>query len=93
MATGVQIGIMDKDGNLLASGSVGEVVIRGESVTSGYLNNPEANASAFTNGWFRTGDQGLLDEHGYLYLTGTPQRADSAGRREYRPTRDRRGAA
>jgi acyl-CoA synthetase (AMP-forming)/AMP-acid ligase II len=70
LATGVQIAIMDKAGNLLDTGSTGEVVIHGESVTGGYLNNPEANASAFTNGWFRTGDQGLLDEQGYLYLTG-----------------------
>ena len=70
LATGVQVAIMDKVGNLLPTGDIGEVVIRGESVTSGYLNNPEANAGAFTNGWFRTGDQGLLDEQGYLYLTG-----------------------
>jgi acyl-CoA synthetase (AMP-forming)/AMP-acid ligase II len=70
LATGVQVAIMDKEGNLLDTGSTGEVVIRGESVTGGYLNNPEANASAFTNGWFRTGDQGVLDEQGYLYLTG-----------------------
>ena len=69
-ATGLQIGIMDSQGALLPPGSVGEVVIRGESVTSGYHNNPEANAAAFTKGWFRTGDQGVLDEDGYLRLTG-----------------------
>ena len=46
------------------------MAIRGESVTSGYEANPEANASAFTNGWFRTGDQGHLDDDGYLFLTG-----------------------
>src|SRR5579883_349279 len=70
LATGVQVAIMDKEGNLLPAGQTGEVVIRGESVTSGYHNNPDANAAAFTNGWFRTGDQGVLDEHGYLHLTG-----------------------
>ena len=48
----------------------GEVCIRGENVTAGYADNPEANAAAFTNGWFRTGDQGYLDEDGYLFLTG-----------------------
>ena len=53
---------MDQAGQLLAPGMVGEVVIRGENVTSGYVNNPSANASAFKNGWFRTGDQGCLDE-------------------------------
>jgi acyl-CoA synthetase (AMP-forming)/AMP-acid ligase II len=69
-ATGLQIGIMDSQGALLPPGSVGEVVIRGESVTSGYHNNPQANAAAFRDGWFRTGDQGVLDEDGYLQLTG-----------------------
>jgi acyl-CoA synthetase (AMP-forming)/AMP-acid ligase II len=45
-------------------------VIRGANVTPGYQDNPEVNASAFTNGWFRTGDQGMMDESGYLRLTG-----------------------
>ena len=49
---------------------VGEIVIRGENVTAGYENNPEANASAFTNGWFRTGDQGIMDDEGYVTITG-----------------------
>ena len=70
LATGVQIAIMDATGKLLPSGAVGEVVIKGESVTSAYHNNPEANAAAFAAGWFRTGDQGVLDEAGYLRLTG-----------------------
>ena len=48
----------------------GEVVIQGDNVTRGYHNNPEANAAAFTNGWFRTGDQGVLDREGYLTLVG-----------------------
>jgi acyl-CoA synthetase (AMP-forming)/AMP-acid ligase II len=68
--TGVKIGIMDDAGNLLAPGVRGEVVIQGPNVVSGYENNPEANAKSFTNGWFRTGDQGFLDEDGYLTLTG-----------------------
>jgi len=68
--TGVRIGIMDDAGGLLASGERGEVVIQGPNVVSGYENNPEANAKSFTNGWFRTGDQGFLDEDGYLRLTG-----------------------
>jgi acyl-CoA synthetase (AMP-forming)/AMP-acid ligase II len=68
--TGVKIGIMDDAGNLLAAGERGEVVIQGPNVVSGYENNPEANAKSFTNGWFRTGDQGFLDEDGYLTLTG-----------------------
>ncbi len=69
-STGVRIAIMDAGGALLPTGTTGEVVIRGESVTGGYHNNPAANAAAFTDGWFRTGDQGVLDADGYLTLTG-----------------------
>jgi acyl-CoA synthetase (AMP-forming)/AMP-acid ligase II len=68
--TGVRIGIMDATGNLLATDERGEVVIQGPNVVDGYENNPEANAASFTNGWFRTGDQGFLDSEGYLTLTG-----------------------
>jgi acyl-CoA synthetase (AMP-forming)/AMP-acid ligase II len=68
--TGVQIGIMDDAGNLLAPGERGEVVIQGPNVVAGYENNPEANAKSYTNGWFRTGDQGFLDAERYLTLTG-----------------------
>jgi oxalate---CoA ligase len=69
-AAGPEIAIMNEDGLILPAGDLGEVVIRGRDVTFGYENNPEANAKAFTNGWFRTGDQGFLDEEGYLRLTG-----------------------
>lgn len=68
--TGVHVAIMDDAGNLLAPGTQGEVVIQGANVTRGYHNNPEANAAAFTKGWFRTGDQGILDSAGYLTLVG-----------------------
>ncbi len=67
--TNVDVAIMDEAGNLLPAGSPGEVVVRGPNVTRGYHNNPEANAQAFTNGWFRTGDRGVLDD-GYLTLIG-----------------------
>jgi acyl-CoA synthetase (AMP-forming)/AMP-acid ligase II len=67
--TGVKVGIMDDDGNILPSGELGEVVIQGPNVIGGYENNPEANAKSFTNGWFRTGDQGMIDADGYLHLT------------------------
>jgi acyl-CoA synthetase (AMP-forming)/AMP-acid ligase II len=49
---------------------LGEVVIRGPNVTKGYEANPDANLKAFAGGWFRTGDQGTLDEGGYLRITG-----------------------
>ncbi len=70
VAAGPEVAIMDSDGKLLAQGETGEVVIRGDNVTKGYENNPQANESAFTNGWFRTGDQGVLDEGGFLTITG-----------------------
>lgn len=69
-AAGPEVAIMDERGRLLARGAQGEVVIRGPSVTPGYLDNPQANEAAFVDGWFRTGDQGRLDEDGYLWLTG-----------------------
>ena len=68
--TGVDIGVMDEAGALLAQGERGEVVIRGPNVIRAYESNPEANASSFTGGWFRTGDEGVLDAQGYLTLTG-----------------------
>jgi acyl-CoA synthetase (AMP-forming)/AMP-acid ligase II len=70
IAAGPEVSIMSEDGRLLAPGNVGEVVIRGSNVTPGYQNNPEANAAALKDGWFRTGDQGIIDEDGYLHLTG-----------------------
>jgi acyl-CoA synthetase (AMP-forming)/AMP-acid ligase II len=68
--TGVEIVILNEDGCVLPTGRQGEVSIRGRNVMNGYWNNPEANAQAFTNGYFRTGDQGFLDPAGYLTLTG-----------------------
>ena len=68
--TGVRIGIMGENGTRLAHGAQGEVVIQGASVIDGYANNADANATSFTDGWFRTGDQGVLDGGGYLSLIG-----------------------
>ena len=70
LAAGPQIAILGEHRQLLGRGQIGEVVIRGDNVTVGYENNPSANAEAFVDGWFRTGDQGLLDADGYLTLTG-----------------------
>ena len=60
----------ESDAGLLSQGRTGEIVIRGENVTSGYENNPTANAENFVSGWFRTGDQGVMDEDGYVTITG-----------------------
>jgi acyl-CoA synthetase (AMP-forming)/AMP-acid ligase II len=70
VGTGIRISVMDKEGHHLGTNQRGEVVIQGASVFRGYENNPEANASAFVNGWFRTGDEGLLDADSYLHLKG-----------------------
>ncbi|HVD01610.1 MAG TPA: acyl--CoA ligase [Candidatus Dormibacteraeota bacterium] len=70
VGTGVRIGIQGDDGGLLEPGERGEVVIQGPNVIDGYADNPAANAEAFHNGWFRTGDQGVLDREGYLTLVG-----------------------
>ncbi|MGC8642866.1 MAG: acyl--CoA ligase [Isosphaeraceae bacterium] len=70
LAAGPEVAIMDEQGNLLPAGQTGEIVIRGESVTSGYESNPKANAEAFSSGWFRTGDQGMMSAEGYVTITG-----------------------
>jgi acyl-CoA synthetase (AMP-forming)/AMP-acid ligase II/acetyltransferase-like isoleucine patch superfamily enzyme/acyl carrier protein len=69
-AAGPEVAVMDQEGHLLPAETVGEVVIRGTNVTGGYAGNPTANQSAFTDGWFRTGDQGSFDADGYLFLRG-----------------------
>lgn len=67
---GPEIRILDKEGETALTGTEGEVCIRGDNVTAGYENNPAANAASFVHGWFRTGDQGYLDDAGYLKITG-----------------------
>ncbi len=70
LPAGPQIAVMDERGTILPRGHVGEVVIRGPNVTPGYEQNAKANEAAFVDGWFRTGDQGVIDDDGYLRLTG-----------------------
>lgn len=71
LGQGVEVRILDKDDNEVPQGSQGEISIRGENVTKGYLNNTKANEESFTSGgFFRTGDQGYKDQDGYVFLTG-----------------------
>ena len=70
LATGCEVTIRDEQGALLPVGDTGEVVIRGPNVTGGYETDAVTNALTFTDGWCRTGDQGRLDNEGYLVLTG-----------------------
>jgi fatty-acyl-CoA synthase len=68
--TGMQISIQDDNGRELAAGETGEICVCGLAVFAGYYDNPEANAKAFRDGWFRTGDLGHMDAQGFLYITG-----------------------
>ncbi len=63
-----RVGVIDGDGNLLAPGEDGEVVIGGDLVMTGYLDMPDATKEVMTDGWLRTGDLGTLDERGFLFL-------------------------
>jgi acyl-CoA synthetase (AMP-forming)/AMP-acid ligase II len=69
-AAGPEIGIFTAEGAALPSGEAGEICIRGENVTLGYRDNPKANADSFRGGWFRTGDEGVMDADGFIRITG-----------------------
>ena len=90
LAAGPEIAIMDEAGEILAPGRTGEIVIRGESVTSGYENNAKANAEAFVSGWFRTGDQGVMDFGGLCHADGSAQGDHHPRRRKNLAARGRR---
>lgn len=68
--TFIELAILDDDLNMQGVGVVGEVCIKGLTVTPGYVGNDKANEEGFRGGWFHTGDQGMLDSEGYLTLTG-----------------------
>jgi fatty-acyl-CoA synthase len=68
--TGMQVQIQDETGREAAPGETGEICVCGLAVFAGYYNNPDANAAAFRNGWFRTGDLGHMDREGFLFITG-----------------------
>ena len=70
LAAGPEVAIIDGAGSPQPVGATGEVVIRGANVMAGYVDNPQANASAFHGQWFRTGDQGICDSDGYFTITG-----------------------
>ncbi|HET6984208.1 MAG TPA: AMP-binding protein, partial [Myxococcaceae bacterium] len=85
LAAGPEVAILDDDWKVLPQGEVGEVAIRGPNITPGYEANPEANAKSFRDGWFRTGDQGVLDEEGYLRLTGRIKEQINRGGEKFSP--------
>jgi acyl-CoA synthetase (AMP-forming)/AMP-acid ligase II len=69
-AAGPEIAVMAEDGRIVPAGETAEIVIRGPNVTAGYEQNPDANRVAFAHGWFHTGDQGTMDDEGYVRVTG-----------------------
>jgi long-chain acyl-CoA synthetase len=64
------VSIVDEQGNDLPAGQVGELLVKGPSICSGYLNDPEETRRVFCDGWLRTGDLARQDEEGYLWIEG-----------------------
>jgi len=64
----IEVQIRDPDGNRLGPGAQGEICIRGPNIMKGYLNKPDETQSVFWDEWFRSGDLGVIDENGYLYI-------------------------
>ncbi|HEX8985756.1 MAG TPA: amino acid adenylation domain-containing protein [Bryobacteraceae bacterium] len=85
IAAGPAVAIMDEAGTLRGAGESGEIVIRGPNVTPGYYENADANERAFTQGWFRTGDLGHLDEDGYLFISGRTKEIINRGGEKIAP--------
>jgi acyl-CoA synthetase (AMP-forming)/AMP-acid ligase II/thioesterase domain-containing protein len=83
--TNISLIITDENGHALQPDEPGEIAIRGEGVFSGYEDAPDENASAFINGWFRTGDMGYLDEDGYLFITGRKKELINKGGEKISP--------
>lgn len=85
LPTGVEVNVFDSDGRPMPVGEAGEVVIRGENVMDGYLDNPTANAASFVHGWFRTGDIGRVDAGGYLTLVARAKEMINRGGEKVAP--------
>lgn len=85
VGTGVSIAILDEQGRHLPVGTTGAVAVKGPNVFRGYEDNPEANAESFTDGWFRTGDEGWLDSDGYLTLVGRTKEMINRGGEKISP--------
>jgi thioesterase domain-containing protein/acyl carrier protein len=85
ISLGCDIKIVGDDGAALGAGEKGEIVVRGAQVIDAYDNNDDANAEAFNEGWFRTGDEGCFDDDGYLTLTGRIKEMISRGGEKVNP--------
>ncbi|MDP3963318.1 MAG: AMP-binding protein [bacterium] len=67
---GVEIRVVDERSTPVRPGEMGQIIVRGPNVFQGYLGDPEATAHALRDGWFYTGDMGMLDARGYLSVSG-----------------------
>jgi acyl-CoA synthetase (AMP-forming)/AMP-acid ligase II/thioesterase domain-containing protein len=85
LPTGIEITVMDESGHAVPEGAPGEIAIRGNTVTAGYLNNGPANEAAFCGGWLRTGDIGYFDADGYLFLNGRAKELINRGGEKISP--------
>ena len=84
-STGAEIAIFDEAGTQLPPGNEGEVGVRGPTLMSGYIDDPQANQEAFRDGWFRTGDIGRIDRDGFLFIVGRKKEMISRGGRKIAP--------
>lgn len=80
------VAILGSDGSFQETGNPGEIIVRGPHVIRAYENDPEANAQAFVDGWFHTGDLGFFDKDGYLTLTGRIKEMINRGGEKISPT-------
>ncbi|HLJ88845.1 MAG TPA: AMP-binding protein, partial [Candidatus Angelobacter sp.] len=85
IAAGCEIAVVDDRGKPVASGEMGDVIIRGPNVIKAYLGDPDVNAKAFTGDWLYTGDLGRLDADGYLFLMGRSKEIINRGGEKITP--------
>lgn len=80
-----QVKILDANGQICKPRQIGSILVKGKTITKGYLNNPEANREVFQNSWFVTGDLGWMDAEGYLYLVGRTKEMINKGGQKIAP--------
>ena len=85
LPAGPVVAVLNDAGRPLPAGAIGEVAIRGPNVANGYQDDPAATATAFREGWFHTGDQGRIDDDGYLWLTGRLKEIINRGGEKFSP--------